>query len=452
MSVFLLDYCFSNSKFSVNYVIELDELVTENDLNMPHKSNKRKKTINRSNMDCNSAPAEVYFQKIYKAAKIVGCTHGCSLLSKRDRKDIYMNRTHLTQPKVAPGHLLSYESAKELAFIFREYRKSPSVTLVKGQDQISIDEGFAVESVVNFLEGLNPGQSSEKLRTAFAPLVQAFKNMKNPLHSLYDTYDFILAAHNVCNRQTFGVATDVEYREFPVSGVYHLVWMKLFYPQKKALLIDGKRRPVFRLGWPNWTGKVDYQDLDTSLVGNLYKGNKAVLDIYIQSHAIRRFHERLDCLPLTFINTSMMLSFKYEKDVQVFKNKILFPYSYYGIILGYFLADIIEDTVVIRTFLFITHHHTPEGQKLERLMGLNKNDISYWKIDRLDTFMTSSLKEDDALMEIFDQAGLAGLFEMDEVDLNESIVSRYDWSALEEYIVKGQVEQEDVWEEDCVDC
>lgn len=402
-------------------------------------------------MDCTAAPSEVYFKKIYKSALTVGCAEACSLLCKRDRKDIYLSRTHLTQPKVAPGHLLSHESAKELASIFRVYRKSPSKTFVEGKDQLSIDEVFAVDSMVRFLENLNPGKSSEKLRTAFAPLVKAYENMNNPLHSLYETYDFILAAHNVCNGQTFGVETDVEYRAFPVAGVYHLVWMKLFYPQKKSLLIDEKRRPVFHLGWPTWRGKVDYVSLETSFVGDLYKGNKAVLDIYIQSHAIRRFHERLDCLPLTFINTSMMLSFRYEKGVQVFKNKILFPYSYYGIILGYFLADIIEDTVVIRTFLFITHHHTPEGQKLEELLGLNKNDISYWKIDRLDTFMTSNLKEDDAFREIFDQAGLAGLFEMDKVDLKESIASQHDWSALEEYILKGQVEQEDVWEEDCVE-
>jgi len=403
-------------------------------------------------MKCLAAPADVYFKKVYKLAQLAGCSEACSLLSKRDRKDLYMHRTHLSQPKVVPGHPISPQSAKELAAIFRLFRNLPSIILIPGKDQISIVEAFACDALVRFCENFYEGKSGDKFRTAFAPLIQAFHSMKDPLHALYDIYDFILASFNVCDRQTFGVETDTEFKSFPVAGVYHQVWMKHFYPRKKALLIDGKRRPVFRLGWPVWSGNVDYKELKTSLIGELYKGRKAALDIYIQSHAIRRFNERVQPLTRIFINTSMMFSFKSDDDIQVYKNKILFPYSYFGIKLGYFLADIIEDTVVIRTFLFITHHHTPEGQKLEELLGLNKNDISYWKIDRLDTFVNSNLKENDALKEIFDEAGLDSLFGINEVDLKDCIVNQYDWTALEEYIEKGQLEQEEVWEEDYDEC
>ena len=38
-------------------------------------------------------------------------------------------------------------------------------------------------------------------------------------------------------------------------------------------------------------------------------------------------------------------------------------------------------------FVSITHNFSPEGDKLKEISGLGKHDISYWRIDRLSTFV-----------------------------------------------------------------
>jgi hypothetical protein len=45
--------------------------------------------------------------------------------------------------------------------------------------------------------------------------------------------------------------------------------------------------------------------------------------------------------------------------------------------IGYFVVEPVNDMLVIKTFLFITHNCTPEGDKLKELTGLGKSDISY---------------------------------------------------------------------------
>ena len=67
---------------------------------------------------------------------------------------------------------------------------------------------------------------------------------------------------------------------------------------------------------------------------------------------------------------------------------------------------------MIQTFLFITNNGTPEGDKLNELMGLNKADKIYWEIDKLSTFMETNFEKNDSLKQLFLQAGCKSLFDL----------------------------------------
>ena len=68
--------------------------------------------------------------------------------------------------------------------------------------------------------------------------------------------------------------------------------------------------------------------------------------------------------------------------------------------IGYFVANIVDGCVFIRTFLFITNTGTPEGKRLEKLTGLKKLDKKYLAIDRMSTFMNSDLAENPEIQKL----------------------------------------------------
>ena len=83
-------------------------------------------------------------------------------------------------------------------------------------------------------------------------------------------------------------------------------------------------------------------------------------------------------------------------------------------------GDIIGDKLVIRTFLFLTNNGTPEGKKLHNLIGLQKADKEFLKIDKLSTFVNSDIKENEKLKALFCEAGCGDLFQLDKTVLDRS--------------------------------
>ncbi|NJO89402.1 MAG: hypothetical protein HC831_10930 [Chloroflexia bacterium] len=107
--------------------------------------------------------------------------------------------------------------------------------------------------------------------------------------------------------------------------------------------------------------------------------------------------------------------------VHLFNNKLLIEFTTAeGYKLGYFSAEAIEGMIVIKTFLFLTNGGTPEGQKLEKICGLKKQDKKYWAIDKLSTFKNSDIAKTPELKSLFLEAGCSDLFNyLDTLQLNQ---------------------------------
>ncbi len=139
------------------------------------------------------------------------------------------------------------------------------------------------------------------------------------------------------------------------------------------------------------------------------------LKVYIQQHVFERIAERLSphfaqhnylfILPALVspepVKTGRSLSF-------------LFPVTFGGIKLGYLVADVLGDRLVVRTFLLLTHNGTPEGDRLNELLGLKKADSKYWGIDRLKTLLFSDIEQNEKLKSLFCEAGCGGLFKVNK--------------------------------------
>lgn len=181
----------------------------------------------------------------------------------------------------------------------------------------------------------------------------------------------------------------------------------------KYFEINGINRPAYKLRTPMAQEPFirDITFLNTSLHLNTIKGTYT-LNAYIQSHALKRIQERLDNLDHRAIQYSLWQTITQKGDFIIHKGYKLLPFILHEIRVGYLLATVIENTVVFRTFLFITHNSTPEGDMLREQTGLAKEDIKYWKIDRLSTFLKLDSEKQPQLFELFSNAGLGDLVKL----------------------------------------
>lgn len=214
---------------------------------------------------------------------------------------------------------------------------------------------------------------------------------------------------------------------------------------KHIMSIDGVKRPTYRLGKATAVEPVEWIKVDKNSLGDYYHGEKEVLDVYIQSHAMERMSQRLDLLSKEAINYLLWENTNTIKQFEFYKGYVLLPVKLYDVKVGYLMAKVVEDKVLFRTFLFITHNFTPEGDKLKKISGLGKYDISYWRIDRLSTFVNLDGNKYKYLLELFQHAGIKDFETLKEKDFNIEQLQSVNLDGLMGYIKEGQ-EAGNLWE------
>ena len=207
--------------------------------------------------------------------------------------------------------------------------------------------------------------------------------------------------------------------------------------RRNIVKINGNHRPVFQLGKADATAPLKWVTVGKSVLGEFYDGSKTDLFVFIQSHALKRLKERLNLLNEEALNYALWENTHTIK-FEIYKGYLLLPFKIFKIKIGYLVANVIGDNVVFRTFLFLTHNSTPEGDLLKKISGLGKHDISYWQIDRLSTFV--QLQEDNypMLMKLFNEAGLKELSQLKDQDFDVDSMQKANIAGLNEYLKRGQ--------------
>jgi hypothetical protein len=110
----------------------------------------------------------------------------------------------------------------------------------------------------------------------------------------------------------------------------------------------------------------------------------------------------------------MFNSFKNLKYCKDTNGNYLFEFAINNYKVGYFRGDIVEDKIILRTFLFLINNGTPEYKKLHATTGLKKEDTIYLAINKLSAFINSDLASNERAKEIFVNAGCESLFGVDK--------------------------------------
>jgi len=199
---------------------------------------------------------------------------------------------------------------------------------------------------------------------------------------------------------------------FEITSNYNDIYLYEFKTNKTSMPIKGENHSMIRLGWVDEELNWIFAKVKPSALGFRVAGLDVPLDVYIQTHALKRLQERINITPgimhsiafMTFMNPEI----KHHKDY----DRSLVEFYLSDKKTGYLQVELHGDRLVIHTFLFLTNNGTPEGIKLEKLAGLQKADKIYLEIDKLSTFNSYHIEKNEQLKDLFIKAGCGSLLEL----------------------------------------
>jgi hypothetical protein len=179
-------------------------------------------------------------------------------------------------------------------------------------------------------------------------------------------------------------------------------------PRSVHVEIDGKPRLAYQCAAPWRLEGIRWVDCDGAALG--LEGGRQY-PVFLQSHALRRLRERLasSLIPEVAVHLGLMCSVAELTVVERQGDRYLIAFHVRGTRVGYLPARLVQDRLVITSFLLLTMEGTPEGRRLREKLRLTRRDIEYGGLDRLETFLTPDVLGDRDLVRVLEECGCGSL-------------------------------------------
>jgi len=378
-----------------------------------------------------------FFKTLIRIVKAAGSLEYYYLIPKKELEIMYIIRfvcPYLTPEK--EGSISKTEMTIIRKFV-SIYLKQLPIPINKDGSTITLFEFFSVGlTLKHFLRTLEDNKFSQAktVKLGFKPFLDFVSNNGNPQFVLNEIIKLISYSLSQIDGKTYNFTP---YFSHSKNGVFRLrdgFQITVQAPEVKHFYIDQVNRPAYHIAVPFREEGIVWFQIPAHYFqkSTVLKGLK--LDVYIQSHALIRLKERLDCVDEPILHTNVLTAFLNLDRLIETNGRYLLEYQINSEKVGYLILEPIEGIVLIRTFLFLTNNGTPEGKYLLSHNGLQKEDKKYWSIDKLSTFLTSGIRENDKLKEIFINAGCDSLFRLnpDSFEIEKNMKSQAE--GLEKYL------------------
>lgn len=344
-------------------------------------------------------------------------------LERMSNVRLYMARFVPGDNKKAAGNRKYYDN------IIYYLARTNTIPLYPYEDkQISIADFFEIWENVMMRVAINVKNNPEDDRSQnLSRIFDGLFALENEDDNLVKTYreaattlqNFIIIVNlQISNPRIRYVWTDIKSDEYSsVSGrIERQIILNIVEPEIIMTTLEDKQRPAYRLGLPVVNEGVRWITMAVPPPKGQTGRQPEEYPVYIQSHALDRLYERLDIIFDFVLDYNIFHTF-ISKEFSWYGDRLIIPYEVERLKLGYFLADVIDNKIIIRTFLFITYNGTPEGNKLNRTTGLQKLDKNYLNIDKFSTFVATKIESGSQIAEIFKKAGCEHLFHLETLDM-----------------------------------
>ncbi len=401
-----------------------------------HKTKKRKPKKNsgvQKHQQMLKQQEKEFWQKIVHIAKVSGAYEAFQKIPKIDRFVFSKMRPSAFRVEEAEKGTLNKTDLKELKDYVSAHLRSATFELENGGVITLYDycsAGLALKHYIRTLEDHAYFEAPE-VKKAFATFMKAVNEDHLPRKHLLNYAQQMSWKISMVNHGYFWFEYDMVSYEKSIG--YDCFKVHTFKAEIKHFVLDGVKRPAFRVGFPLESAEIFWARVKTEDLGIKSLPDQTGLDVYIQSHALMRLSERLKPIPPSTIHLNLLSSVAIPNVVNDNNGGLMIEYYFRDLKLGYLKAIVEGGTLLIKTFLFITNNGTPEGKKLKELVGLSKEGKKYFHIDQLDTFVESDIKTNKTLNALFTEAGCADLFDFDK-HLNEKPEEKRAADAILKYL------------------
>ncbi len=372
---------------------------------------KHKQTLEKNKKD--------FFLILEKIAKACSAYDLFMKIPQKEINLIYNLRTHAFRVIDDEKGRIKKKDIRLSKRLVSNFMKRFEFSITEGSPKINLHDyysaGSTFEQYLNVLKDETYPEAKE-LKKKFKPYLKIVQEEYLPANRMLDYALMLSLGFSKFNNYYFQYNYDLV--ETDNHSKYFCYKIKAYKPEIKYFKINGNKRHAYRIGFTNNQNEIEWMKLKYSDFKNTESNLDFELDVYIQSHAISRIEERLDYIFSVELNCSLFHSLIVANKI-IFKGKTLIEVNFINEKAGYLVADIVENTVLIKTFLFLTNDGTPEGEKLRELAGFNCIDKKYFEIDKLSTFMHSNIGKNEKLKNIFIDAGCEGLFNITSVNNDE---------------------------------
>jgi len=379
------------------------------------KKKKSKQSINKLTV---AQHRNEFFCKIQHICNVVGDSRVFSLIPSKDLDRMYKMRIRAIKIVIAEGHHVSPEVLKEIKQAALYMLKEPQIPTITEKLEITLYDYFSAGIILtNYLDiiknSINPVEKE---------IFKGLSKIHDYDDTIYKAWDIF---HNYLGLESLflsDLSSHIYWFKYSKKPQIHENFFVCSYvelyshqPEKIQVNFEGNKRTAFRVGW-------GFSKLATGMKWSIIKSENfnlknsipgLPLEVYVQTHALQRLSERLDCILKGILHLHIYLSFENIKSCKDKFGNTLIEYWVSNYKLGYFVVDISEGKAIIRTFLFLTNNGTPEGEKLKEITGLEKLDKKYLTIDKLSTFLSPDIYNNENLKKIFVKAGCGSLFDID---------------------------------------
>ncbi|MDR2121338.1 MAG: hypothetical protein LBP64_10780 [Tannerella sp.] len=383
------------------------------------KNKKRKKVQSpHQNQSVSIKHSKTYLDACYAAVRRIFRAMGedgslFDTFTKRQKQDIF--RIAVSPPRIMPmpGHkvprqYLRYVQEELITYLKREYfNKEAGVTWM---DMATVGQAlqlmFSVESYVNALPEPQR-ETANRLREMFEK------------HDIFSLVQESMAGHikislmmlSQPNFRIYGQQGG-EHKATNKASLQQVVRITTHECQSLRFKYRNKERTAFRVGTGQFMS-IPYTGA-TIAMSKIIPGitHDRQLNIYIQSHAIHRFKERIDTFYPIMRNEFFVISLMMAQRIVRSPNGMqmiacIAPCDSGEKTIGYFAFTIDGDNLLVLTLLPLLSHNVPEGRVLYDRLNLSPDDLKYLGMDKLSFFYEVDIAQIPILKQIlFDELHL----------------------------------------------
>lgn len=371
---------------------------------------KKKKSFNQANRDSERTRIKLeraaYYKVLNKLTQVLEISKEIEAFSKKDKQILFE---------------LRYKSPKIVVVSKSDKLKKLSRSFTKDLIHYAKSTSFKIDDTsftyFEFCTVLYPFFLHLKIREKELSNLTSTENVQSFLTFCEsdNTPDIILqdVVDHICHSLTYPekrVWYAIKSSESKAELRAFIYSIEFGVPEIKKAYVEGNWHTAIALAFSD--RGLQFSNLKTSFLPKHLRKAKS-LDVFFQKHAWERLQERLDCCDKGDLYAHMAISIREATSAVHHSNDtVLIPYLFFKRKFGYLMVTVSDKIAVVRTFLFLTNDGTPEGQKLNEILGTVKKDKEYTRLDRLSTYLTSDVKDDEVLSDILKKSDCESLIDV----------------------------------------